>query len=117
MKKTTAPAMSAKPTTPPAIAPVNVLLLCDPPLPEPECGEAVTVIVAELEMVTVGVADDAVASGVSMTNFQIRRVGMFERLTSNFLSSGCVECIADRHIQVCPFGNSCPRWYAFWISR
>ena len=104
--KTTAPAMSAKPTTPPttppAIAPANVLLLCGPLLPEPKEGETVTVsvaeCVAELEIVPVGTVDDAVNSGVSTTNFQIRRVGMFGRLTSICQSSSCVECIGDRHI-------------------
>ena len=118
MKKTTAPAMSAKPTTPPTtppvIAPVNVLLLCDPLLPEPKEGETVTVSVAE---VPVGIVDNAVDSGASTTNFQIRRVGMFERLTSICLSSNYAEIIGGCHIQECPVGNSCPRWYAFWISR
>ena len=129
MKKTTAPEMSAKPTTPPttppAIAPANVLLLCEP-LPGPKEGvtvlsdaelEIVTVSVAELEIVTVGtIVDGALDSGVSMTNFQIRRVGMFERLTSICQSNSCVECIGDRHIQECPVGNSCFRWYACYIS-
>ena len=125
MKKTTAPAMSAKPTTPPttppAIAPVNVLLLCNPLLPEPKEGETVIVSVAEcvakLEIEPVGIVDDAVNSGVSTTNFQIRGVGMFKRLTSICLSSNYAEIIGDRHVQECPVGNSCPGWYVFWISR
>ena len=92
MKKTTAPAMSVKPTTPPtappAIAPVS--LLCELLLPELEEGGAVLVVVvcvAEPEIVLVGIVDDAVNSGVSTTNFWIRRDGMFERLTSICLSS------------------------------
>ena len=79
MKKATAPAMSAKPTTPPttppAIAPA--LLLCEPLLPEFKGIRPVSVGSAELEMVPVGIVDDAVTSGVSTTNFQIRRVGTF----------------------------------------
>ena len=120
MKKTMAPAMSAKlttpPTTPPAIAPV---LLLYKPLPGPKEGvtvlsdtklEIVTVSVAELGIVTVGtIVDGALDSGISMINFQIRRVGVFERLTSICQSSSCVECISDRHIQECPVGNSCFR--------
>ena len=71
MKKTTAPNMSDKPTTPPitppAIAPA--LLFVEPLLPEPEECRPVPVAGAELETVAVGIVDDAVASGVSITNY------------------------------------------------
>lgn len=73
-KKAMAPATRAKkttpPTTPPAIAPA--LLLCEPLLLEADDGAPedcpVAVDDAELEIVPVGFEDDAVASGVSMTN-------------------------------------------------
>ena len=114
MKKAMALVMRAKLTTPlatpPAIAPA--LLLCEPLLPEPKEGATVTINIANSEIVQVDsgcIVDDGVDSGASTTNFQIRKFGIFERLTSIYLSSSWAEYTGGSHIQECPAGNRCPR--------